>query len=243
MRILAALLCFSISIVSVCLRSDTHAQNQTAASQVKQLTSVTEIVDWLNKNSFSRATIGLDFEGSESYADGSDSMQSMSLSISRLSEQLNFSPGFSVASLNGCHLTLKNDQVQILRWGTSSYDRHRMSFSKFLMEGKKGEKKLTPQTGVVVIPLDKMDYKKGKTPYRYTKDPAVEKLLGTWRTEFREKGFFRRSIFEMQITAAEDQALKSNMTAQRLFFTFADKQASEDFNVAFRRAIQICTKK
>lgn len=242
MRTLAVLLCCSILIVSVCLRSETLAQNQPAASQVKQLSSVTEVIDWLNKNSFPRATIGLDFSGPESYLDGSDSMQSMSLNLSRLSERLEFSPGFTLASLNGCRLTLKNDQVQILNWGTSSYDRRLMSFSRFLMEGKKGEKKLTPQTGVLVIPLDKLDYKKGKTPYRYTKDPALAKLLGTWRTEFREKGFFRRSLFEMQITAAEDQALKSNMTAQKLMFTFADKQESEDFNVAFRRAIQLCTK-
>lgn len=243
MKILGALLCCFVVIVSVSLGADTIAfQNQSASSQVKQLSSVTEIVDWLNKNSFPHARIGLDFSGPESYTDGSDSMQSMNLSLSRLSEQVNFSAGFTLASLNGCRLRLKNDQVKILNWGTSSYDVHYMSLAKFLVEGKKGEKKLTPQTGVLFIPLDQLSYKGGKAPYRYTKNPATEKLLGTWRTQFREKGFFRRSIFEMEITAAEGKELH-NMTAQRLNFTFDDKQASEDFNVAFRRAIQLCTTK
>ena len=239
MKILGALLCCFVAIVSVSLGADTIAfQNQSVSSQVKQLSSVTEIVDWLNKTSVPHARIGLEFNGPESYTDGSDSMQSMNLSLSRLSEQVFFSAGFTLASLNGCRLTLKNDQVKILNWGTSSYDVHYMSLAKFLVEGKKGERKLTPQTGVLFIPLDSLSYK-GKAPYRYTKNPAT----GTWRTEFREKGFFKRSIFEMEITAAEGKGLKSNMTAQKLIFTFDDKQEAEDFNVAFRRLIQLCPTK
>ena len=237
-----SLCCFTL-IVSVCFGSNTLGQDQRASSQVKQLSTLTEIVDQLNKTSFPQARIGLNFEGSESYANSSDAWESMGLNVSRLSEQAYFSPGFTVASLDGCLLTLKNDQVKILNWGTSSYNVHLMSLAKFVVDGKKGEKKLTPQTGVLTIPLDKLSHKGGKAPHKYTKDPAIEKLLGTWRTEYKWKGFFKRRLFEMEITAAEGPDLKSTMTSQKLRFMFDDKQESETFDKAFRQAIQLCSTK
>lgn len=241
MKTLGVLLFCFMLIMSVCLGPDTLAQDQRVSSPVNQLSTVTEIVHSLDKTSFSKARIGLHFEGGESYADGSDSMQSMNLSLSRLSEDFIFSPGFTVASINRCRLTLKNDQVKILQWGTSSYDRHLMSFAKFLLEGKKGEKKLTPQTGVLYIPLNELDHKGGKAPHLFPKkrDPKSPEM---WRTQFKWKGFFRRSVFEMEITAAEGKDLTSSMTAQKLTFAFEDKKESEDFNIAFRRAIQLCSK-
>jgi hypothetical protein len=60
--------------------------------------------------------------------------------------------------------------------------------------------------------------------------------------EFREKGFFKRNIFEIEVTAAEGKDLTSKMNAQKLIFTFNDKQESENFNAGFRRAIQLCSK-
>lgn len=232
-----SLCCFTL-FVSVCLGPNTLGQDQRASSQ-----ELSEILDQLNKTSFPKARIGLEFTGSESYTDSSDTWQSMNLNLSRLSEFANFSPGFTVASIDGCRLTLRNNQVKILNWGTSSYSVELMSLAKFVVDGKKGEKKLTPQTGVLTIPLDKLSHKGGKAPHKYTKNPATEKLLGTWRTEFKGRGFFRRSMFEMEITAAEGPDLKSTMTSQKLFFTFDNKQERETFNKAFRRAIQLCSSK
>lgn len=141
---------------------------------MKQFSSVTEVVDWLNKNSLSHARIGLVHEGPESYLDGSDPAQSMTLNFARPSEALYFSSGFTLAGLDGCRLTLKIDQVKILNEGALP----QMSFARFLMDGKKGEKRLTPQAAVLVIPLDQLSYKGGKSPRRYTKDPATVKRLG-----------------------------------------------------------------
>jgi hypothetical protein len=167
MKKLKGLSCWFLSIVLASLGSETLAQNRRGLSpQVKQLSSVSEIVDWLNKTSLPHARIGLEFKGAESYLDGSDPMQSIRLSTSRLSEVLIFSPGFTLVSVDSCRLTPKNDQVRILRWGTSSYDVHLMSSANFLFEGKKGEKKLTPQVGALFIPLDKLGYKGGKSGSR-----------------------------------------------------------------------------
>lgn len=240
MRTFGVLLCCLGLLVSLCLQTDTLAQNQPSPPQVKQL-SVAEIVESLNKTSFPKARIGLKYEGPEDHLNGSDSMESMALNVSRLSEDLVFSSGFTVESFNGCRLTLKNDDVKILNWGTSSYDRNRMSFAKFVLEPKKGEKKLTPQTGVLTIPLDKLSYKKGKPPHRYTKLEVVERRLGMWRVDFQWSGFFKLSIVEMEITAAEGKDLTGKMTAQKLNFFFDDKKEGDDFNVAFRQAIKLCS--
>jgi hypothetical protein len=219
----------------------TPAQNKPDLSpQLSRGSSVSEIVEWLDKNSFSHARIGLEFKGPESYADATDAMQSIGLSTSRLSERLIFSPGFRLLEAQGCRLTLKNDQVRILKAWTGSYDTYQMSFANFLYEGKKGEKKLTPQSAVLSIPLNKTTG--SKKPYQLIKSPEQAKLLGTWRTEFKEKGFFRRSVFEMEITAAEGPNLKGKMNAGTLTFTFDDKDESERFDTAFREVIKLCAK-
>jgi hypothetical protein len=49
------------------------------------------------------------------------------------------------------------------------------------------------------------------------------------------------SIFEMEITAAEGKDLTGKMTAQKLRFFFDDKKEGDDFNVAFRQAIKLCS--
>ena len=214
MKTLGPLLC---CFLWICLSSETLAQSQsTLPPQAKQDSSVSEIVGRLDKTSLSHARISLKFEGVGQSLDGGDLMQLRGPSLSRLSEDLFFSSGFRLVSVDGCRLTLKNDQVKILSWGTSSNDRHLMSFANFLFEGKKGEKKLTPRSAVLFIPLDKLSYKGGRKPYRYTKNPDTGKLLGTWRTEFKEKGFFRRRPLEMQITAAEGTDLKSKILLSTL---------------------------
>ena len=243
MKTLRSLLCgFSFWIGIVCLNSQTLAQNKPKLPPpLSASSSVSEIIDWLDRNSFSHARIGLEWKGPESSADSTDAMQSITLSTSRLSEGLFFSQGFRLASFDGCRLTLKNDQVRILKYWTGSYDPQQMSFAKFLIEGKKGEKKLTPQAAVLSIPLNKT--KGRQEPFQLIKSPTDAKVLGTWRAEFKEKGFFRRSIFEMEITAAEAPELKDKMDAGTLTFTFDDKEESERFNSALRQAMGLCARK
>lgn len=122
------------------------------------------------------------------------------------------------------------------------HDRRFMSLSKFLMEGRKGEKQLTPQLGVLSVPLQQLKYQKELTP-KAIKNADKKPLIAAWRIEFKEKNFIRRSIVHMKVTAAEDPSLTGTMTAQTLVFTFDDKHEAENFNSAFRRAIQLCSKK
>ena len=244
MKTLGSLLCgFSFSIGIVCLSSQTLAQNKPKLpSPLNASSSVSEIVDWMDTNSFSHARIGLESDGPESYTDSSDPMNSINLSLSQLSEALYFSSGFRLVKADGCRLTLRNDEVKILSGWTKSYDSNQMSFANFVFGGKKGEKKLTPQSAVLFIPLDKMRYGGGKRPYKHTKNAEQAKLLGTWRTKYKEKGFFKRSVFQGEITAVEDRGLKGKMKAGTLTFTFNDKDESERFDTAFRQAIKLCAK-
>ena len=245
MKTLGSLLCgICVSIGIVCLSSQTLAQNKPKLpSPLNASSSVSEIVDWLDKNSFSHARIGLESGGPESYTDSSDPMNSINLSLAQLSEGLFFSSGFRLVKADGCRLTLRNDEVKILVGGTKSYDSNQMSLANFVFGGKKGEKKLTPQSGVLFIPLDQMRYGGGKGPYQHTKNAEKAKLLGTWRTEFKEKGFFKRSVFQMEITAVEDPGLKGKMKAGMLSFTFDDKEVSDRFNSGLRQAIRLCSRK
>jgi hypothetical protein len=169
-------------------------------------------------------------------------MSSINLSVAQLSEDLYFSSGFRLVKAEGCRLTLRNDEIKILSAGTKSYDSNQMSLANFVW-GKKGEKKLTPQSAVLFIPLDKMRYEGDTEPYQVTKNAERAKWLGTWRTKFKEKGFFKRSVFQMELTAVEDTGVKGKMKAGTLTFTFDDKEESERFNAALRQAIALCARK
>jgi hypothetical protein len=235
MKTLGPLLCgISFSIGIVCLSSQTLAQNKPKLpSPLNASSSVSEIVNWLDKNSFSHARIGLESDGPNL-----DPMESMMFTIS---EGLVFSSGFKLVKVDGCRLTLRNDEVKVLSGWTNRTDSNEMSLANFVWGGKKGEKKLTPQSAVLFIPLDKMRY--GKKPYQHTKNPEQAKLLGTWRTKFKEKGFLKRFVFQMEITAVEDPGLKGKMKAATLTFTFDDKEESQRFNAALRQAIGLCARK
>jgi hypothetical protein len=238
MKTLGLLLCCFFSILS----SRTLAQDVSKLPpDLNKGSTLSEVVDWLDKNSFSHARIGLESDGPESYTDSSDPMNSINLSLGQLSEGLFFSSGFRLVKTDGCGLTLRNDDVKILRWWTKSYDSNQMSLANFVFGGKKGEKKLTPQSAVLFIPLNKM--RESKKPYQYTKKAEEAKSLGTWRTKFKEKGFFKLSVFKMEISAAEDPELKGKMQSGTLTFTFDDKEESQRFDAAIRQAIKLCSAK
>ena len=235
MKIFGSFLCgISLSAGMVCLSSQTLAQNKPKPPPpLNASSSVSEIVDWLDQNSFSHARIGL-----ESGGPNLDPMGSM---MSTIAEGLVFSSGFRLVKVDGCRLTLRNDQVKVLSGWTNRTDSNEMSLANFVWDGKKGEKKLTPYSADLFIPLDKMRY--GKKPYQHTKNPEQAKLLGTWRTKFKEKGFFKRFVFQIEITAVEDSGLKDKMKAATLTFTFDDKKGSQRFDSAFRQAIGLCAGK
>ncbi len=58
-----------------------------------------------------------------------------------------------------------------------------------------------------------------------------------------EKGFFKRSIFELELTAAEQPQTKELGSFGYLTFNFDSTDLAEQFNAAFRSAIRICNAK
>ncbi|HEV3467900.1 MAG TPA: hypothetical protein VG148_01155 [Pyrinomonadaceae bacterium] len=217
------------------------AQKRTLPPELNQNSSLKEILDYLDRNSFPRARIGLKSRGPESYTDYSDPVNSLTLYRTRLSEEVVLSQGFRLAIVDGCELVLKNDDVQIANWWTKSFNPHVASLSDFVLKGEKGEAPLKPQSALIIIPLDKMSHRKGKGPYRHTKDAEEARRLGAWRTKFQNRGFFKRSIFGMEVYAAEPRQTSERTQAETITFTFDDKEASERFNAAFRQAIKLCT--
>jgi hypothetical protein len=209
----------------------TLGQEKVLPRELNQTSSLSEILGWLDKTSFANASVGLKTIVSDAGLDPADRL------TAKLSESAFFSPGFRLIKVDGCNLTLRNDNVKVLSFLTSSYNPDEVASLPGYRNGKR------QSAALLFIPLDKMSDRKGKGPYRHTKDPEKVKLLGVWRTEFKKKGFFSREIFRIDMIPSEQGATKESMEAQILTFTFEKKEMSEQFNAAFRQAIKLCTAK
>lgn len=209
---------------------------------LSQRSTLREILDYLDRNFFPHARVGMKSKGPETYTSYDDPDRSMKLSHERLSEEVVLSQGFRLDSLDGCELTLKNDHVEIADFWTKSYDRELMSLSKFTTGWGKDRPPLKPRTAFVSIALDQMSHRKGEGPYRHTRDAEVLRRVGTWRTKYESRGFWRsRSFVGMEVYAAPPADEADRARADTLTFTFDDREMSERFDAAFRRAIKLCS--
>ena len=195
--------------------------------------SLAEILRWLDQNAFPYARVGLRSTGGL----GPPRHYGLPRASAPGGERI-FSDGFHVKWINGCHVTLSNEHVTIIDARNPSSG----SFHRFIPQNN-GNRELTPQLALLFLPLNRMSDKRGKGPYLHTKDQNNAKLAGTWRTSFDQKGFFRRSIFDMELTAAEQPQTKELGHFGYLTFTFDSKELAEQFNAAFRSAISICNSK
>jgi hypothetical protein len=155
------LLCAFFPIVLIILLgSGILAQdNARQPAEFSPSSSLSEIVDWLDKNSFAQARIGLKGRSNSSWPPWQKPH------YSHLAVDYVFSPGFRLTKSDSCNLWLKNDDVKIINY-----------------------KGLPMQHSVeLILPLGKMSDKKGKAPYRYTENPRKAALFGTWRTVFKNK--------------------------------------------------------
>jgi len=211
--------------------SNVPAQQDTRLPpQLNSHSSLSQILAWLNQNAFPYARVGLRTEG------GSGPRRSFGLPRRSVAggERV-FSEGFQIKWINGCHVTLSNEHATIIDARSPSSG----SFHRFILQ-KNGNRELTPQLALLFLPLNRMSDKRGKGPYLQTEDQEKAKLLGPWRTSFDQKGFFRRSIFELELTAAEQPQTKELGSFDYLTFNFDSKDLAEQFNAAFRSAIRIC---
>ena len=194
--------------------------------------SLAEIIDWLNQNAFPSARVGLRSTGGYSPPSRWGLPRKSVFSGERI-----FSEGFHLKSIDSCHVTLSNEHATLIDVRNSSG-----TFYRFIPQ-KHGNRELTPQLALLYLPLNKMSDKRGKGPYLQRKDQDKAKLLGSWRTSFDQKGFFRRSIFELELTAAEEPQTKELGRFDYVTFNFDSKELAEQFNAAFRSAIRICNAK
>jgi len=132
-----------------------------------------------------------------------------------------FTQGFRVTNIDGCNLMLRNDDARMVE------------------KAKVGE---SPLIADVWVQLDRMSWDKGRHTRRYTRDPEKVRLVGGWVTEFKYRGWFSRTIIGLTLQSPEWKGPR-RWVGTDIAFTFDTKEMSEQFDVAFRRAIKLCRSK
>jgi hypothetical protein len=209
----------------------TVAQDKkTPPPELSHRASLSEILDWLDKTSFGHARVGLNRSGDPSVerADGSQDSGTVG-------EKFVFSRGFRLANLDGCTLTLRNDDVKLLGYADDA----------LFTIGGGGEhmfsevgKTPTRYVAELYVPLHRMSDRKGRAAYRHTSDAKRAGLLGAWRTTFKTKR--GRRYAGVSIFPAGQREKQGFTDGEMLTFTFDSKEAGEKFNAAFRQAIKLC---
>lgn len=207
-------------ILSVCLLSSlrTSAQNKPVLpGGLKQNSSVAEIVKWLDQTTFRKARVVLkDTSDIVTYRPPWDDSEPAKGTFI-------FTQGFRVTNIDGCNLMLRNDDAR-------------------MVDKSKVDDSIQPLVVDVWVQLDRMSASKGKRTHRYTRDPEKVRLLGAWRTEFKYKGWFSRTIVGLTFHSPAWKGA-NRWNGWDVAFTFDAKEMSEQFDAAFRHAIKLCKSK
>lgn len=241
MKTFQLLICTLLLVaLSLALNSAALAQKNSLPTELTEKSSLADVLNWLDKTSFDQARIGLEANASGVEPDETPT------TAARYYEWAFFSKGFKLAGIDGCRLTLRNENVKLIKFETKYPDPAKGSLDNF----RKIQNNQTQFTGEFTIPLQKL--KANKAPFRYTEKSEAADLLGIWRTEFKWKPDFflipskkkLKSLLENQmkikITGAGQDARNDSMTGDEITFTFDDKRMSESFYTAFSRAILLC---
>jgi hypothetical protein len=190
-----------------------------------------DILRWLDKTTFAEARVGLNRSGDPGTDDPIPSLRV----DSTVGEKFVFSQGFRLANLEGCTLTLRNDDVKLIRYADDAL---------FTIGGDGGHafgdvgQTETRYVAELYVPLDKMSDRKGKAAYRHTSEPKKAALLGAWRTTFKSKRGRRDA--GLSVFPAGRREKRTFTDGETVTFTFDSREAGERFNAAFRRAIKLC---
>lgn len=234
------------ALLSFAFHAPATAQKTALPVGLSQQSSLAEVLNWLNQNSFAEARIGLEADGT------GVSPNDIPTAGTTYYEQAFFSKGFKVAKIDGCKLTLRNDNVELISFETAYPNPAEGSLDMF----RKVSDKKSTFAGEFFIPLEKL--KANKAPFRHTKKEEKAEQFGTWRTEFKVNyGFslipriaripsqdkikeLMENAMRIEIIGAGTDGRNDKMTGGELTFTFDDKQKSEDFYAAMSRAITLC---
>lgn len=157
-----------------------------------------------------------------------------------------FSQGFRFQRLEKCRLTVRNRNLSMVDF-TTGYP----SLADGNLQVFRGNlDNVVEFVGDLSIPLFRL--KANKRPFRHTKKPEKAQLLGTWRTEFKQRTKFflvptiagmrrfmeGRMYIDVSSPAYGDEA--ESMNGDELTFTFDKKEDAEEFYSLMSRAIELC---
>ena len=196
---------------------------------LNQDSTLADVLAWLDKNSFPRARIGLN---NEFYSSHPESDQRT------IKESAVFSQGFRLFRTDGCHLTLRHDDARVIRFSTTAFSYEYQSLESI----RKSEDTRTPRPAELHIRLNRVSQDRFKAPYLHTNKQEEGKLLGWWRTEFKQmRGISRPSdVLLIVFPDLPPGRGMSTMYGGSVTFTFDDPEASEQFFAAFSRAVKLC---
>jgi hypothetical protein len=208
---------YAFFIISIVLLTSprTPAQNKRPLpGNLNQDSSVSEILTWLDQTSFRNARVVLkDSWDVFTYRPPWDEM-------GPTKNTFIFTQGFRVTNIDGCNLMLRNDDARTVTKSKVDESPHRLIAD-------------------VWVQLDRTSPNKGRSTHRYTKDPEKGRLLGAWRTEFKYRGWFSRTMVGLTLYS-DAWKEPQRWVGLNVAFSFDTKEMSDNFDAAFRRAIRLC---
>src|SRR5215831_576103 len=207
-----------------------HGQTNNPQQELKEGSTIPEILDYLNQTSFPYARIGLYSWAtrSKTSVDPSDDTSYPAAAL------LVFTPGFRLGSKpDDCHIVLRNEEVAI-------YEMRRKEMRPINL------KVLTvsqpPYAAEFAVWLETASFGRGKAPFVYPKPSAISKQVGGWRVEYVSRGFFARSVFGVRIPALKPDYFggRDFDTDSSVALMSADRPSARPFDGAFRRIIHLC---
>ncbi len=229
------------------LSSVASAQTKSLPKGLDENSTFAEIVDWLNKNSFPKARIGMESDGNYNYESND-----IPTNGTTYFEEAVFASGFRFNNGGTCQrLDLVNDNIRLIYFGTKYPDPSDGSLGDF----RKTNNDQKVFSGELRIPLTELSYKDGKKTKKektfwYSKYAYKNNGFGEY---FRTIGLiFDKDKMIEKIKAHQENGMQIRVNGSgtngrdeafygsRIFFKFEDKTASEDFDSAFRRLIKVC---
>jgi hypothetical protein len=99
----------------------------------------------------------------------------------------------------------------------------------------KAESDGIPRAVVINLPLDEMNYKKGRKAYHLTSDPERAAKYGTWRVQLKAKA--EDNIIGVRATFEKEEM---DTDGGLISFSFSDEAKSKLFDQTIRSAIKEC---
>lgn len=220
--------------------SNIYAQENVLPEGVNERSSLAEVLKYLDETGFAHARIGLESDRSSTNPLDGDRRSVRDSAV--------FTQGFRLAKVNECTLTLRNNNLKILSFGSSADRDDDVILRTF--RAKLGDPTLRrfnnvpgdpPYPADLQIKLNKLRYEPAKAPYHHTKNPDTAKVFGSWRTKFKkDKG---QDVLFLLVHAYPPEYGMESMRGNTLTFTFDSQEMSERFDAAFRQAIKLCKDK